>query len=133
MNVDLKGPLVDDIPAFDGLEELFAPNNATDIFKFCGPEEGQLDTVVVAGATTTLVSNDPSTGLVVDKDGNAVKGEWGKEEQARAGLRVGPPVVQSIPMSTKPRARKRQEDDQALERGDLSHPMLKVRRNYVCH
>lgn len=133
MNVDLKGSLVDDISAFDGLEEWFVPNNATDIFRFCVPDEGQLDTGVVAGATPNLVSSDPSTGLVMEKDGNVLKGEWGKEEQARAGLRVDPPVVQAIPIPTKPRARKRQEEDQALERGDLTHPMLKVRRSYVFH
>lgn len=143
MDVDLGAGLGDDLGVFDGIDELFAPNSTTsDFFEFCALEDAQQDTgsVVTAppspGSSNTSMSPFGQGGgdVFAPEDWNC--GPHGHQtyqphqirDNARPVMQAGPTM--RIHVRGKPRARKRHDEDEALEAEEPAHPFLKVRSLY---
>lgn len=129
MDVDLRGTLGDDLAGFDGFEDLFAPSNGPDFLKFCALEDGQQDLVMGASAPPSPGTSGASTHIFVDRERDIVQDDWKKQRERQVmgeDWLSGPPMQ----MQGKPRARKRRDEDQALEIEAPVPPLIKVVRGY---
>ena len=137
MDVDIGMGLGDDLGGFEGFDTMFAePTNTTDFFNFCALEEGQQEQ---DAATTSAFSSPPSP---VGAFGQQQRGSDFAQESWNTG---GQQQIQAWPSLTlsssdasrnpnvllqgggKPRARKRHDEDEALEAAEEAFPMMKVR------
>lgn len=144
MDVDIGMGLGDDLGGFEGFDAIFAePSNTTDFFKCCALEDAQEQE---DAATTSAFHGPPSP---VTTFGQQQKGHdfalesWntGGQEQVQAwlttGLSTSEPctrnpnaLLHSSSMHSsgaKPRARKRHDEDEALEAEGSTFPLIKVR------
>lgn len=139
MDVDIGMGLGDDLGGFEGFDTMFADtNNTTDFFSFCALEEAQQEQD--AATTTSAFSSPPSPAGVFGqlKSGHDVPQEsWNtsgqQQVQAWPSLTLStsepsrnPNVLLPGAGGGKPRARKRHDEDEALEAAEDALPMMKV-------
>lgn len=128
MDVDLGVGLGDDLGGFEGFDELFSNPNPSDIFKFCAIEEGGAPHEARAPLTMTPLTSE-SASEITNQLG---LGEYssGYEDWNRGRPREIPKsdVTHGAVMypTGKPRARKRHDEDEALESTEVVPPILKV-------
>eukprot|EP00903_Cladosiphon_okamuranus_P005755 g5708.t1 len=139
MDVDVGMGLGDELGGFEGFDTMFAePNNTTDFFNFCALEEAQHEQ---DAATTSAFSSPPSPAGAF---GQQQRGHGFSQESWNTG---GQQQIQAWPSLTlsasepsrkakpsvllqaggKPRARKRHDEDEALEAAEDAFPMMKRR------
>ena len=140
MDVDIGMGLGDDLGGFEGFDTMFAePTNTTDFFNFCALEEAQHEQ---DAATTSVFSSPPSP--VSGAFGQQQRGghdfaqdSWntggGQQIQAWPSLTLSasepsrnPSVLLQHGGGGKPRARKRHDEDEALEAAEDAFPLMKV-------
>lgn len=136
MDIDLGMGLGDDLGAFEGFDAIFAePNNTTDFFK-CALEEAQEQE---DAATTSTFNGPPSPvstfGQQQPKVNDFALDSWntGSQEQVQAWLttRLSTSEPTRNPNALlhsggKPRARKRHDEEEALEAEEAVFPVIKV-------
>lgn len=128
MDMDLGVGLGDDLGGFEGFDELFSNPNPSDIFKFCAIEESGAPHESRAPLATTPITSE-SAGEITKQVG---LGEYssGYEDWNRGRPRETPKldVTHGAVMypTGKPRARKRHDEDEALESTEVVPPILKV-------
>lgn len=140
MDVDLGMGLGDDLGGFEGFDAIFAePNSTTDFFKSCALEEAQEQEDAM---TTSTFQGPPSPvtafGQQQHQQGNDFAQEsWnaGAQEQVQAWLATSlstseptrnPNALLHHHSGGKPRARKRHDEDEALEAEESALPLMKV-------
>lgn len=136
MDIDIGMGLGDDLGGFEGFDTMFAePNNTTDFFNFCALEDAQHEQ---DAATTSAFSSPPSP---VGAFGQQQRGHDYSQDSWNTG---GQQQIQAWPSLTlsssepsrnpnvllqgggKPRARKRHDEDDALEATEEAFPVMKV-------
>lgn len=143
MDVDLGRGLGDDLAGFDGLDDLFAPNNSRentpDFFKFCALEDG-----AEGGGGGRPLCSETGVGPIVtapSSPGSCARNSWmaassdrdfGQHEM-KADMKeslgaLGGMGMMNTALGGKPRARKRHDEDDALESLEeaSSRPIPKV-------
>lgn len=142
MDIGLGGALGDDLAGFDGFDDLFAPNNGPDLFTFCGLGKGlgvtdsqhdnsdDIDAGLIATAPPSPGSSGTSSASwLVDWEHGGEPESLPRDSNV---FRVGgvgtlpTTAMMAVPVHGKPRARKRHDEDEALESKDEAPPVLKV-------
>lgn len=153
MDVDLGAGLGDELVAFDGFDDLFAPTTGRggtpDIFKFCALDDGGVGAQAQAQETDTRASATAPTSpglcstswLADGGDRDFAQDDWKRviRENGSTNLGLGlggamlgvgvPAGMGAMNIGGKPRARKRHdEEDEALETPDevTTRPIFKV-------
>lgn len=135
MDVDIGMGLGDELGGFEGFDTMFAePNNTTDFFNLCALEEAQQEQDMV---TTSAFSSPPSP---LEAFGQHQRGHDFAQESWHTGqqhIQAWPTLTLSasepsrnpnalLQGSGKPRARKRHDEDEALEAAEDAFPVMKV-------
>lgn len=150
MDVDIGMGLGDDLGGFEGFDTMFTePNNTTDFFNFCALEEAQQEQ---DATTTSAFSSPPSPvggafgqqqrGQDFAQDSWNTGGQQQQQQQIQAwpsltlsssepSRNIASVLLQQQQAGGKPRARKRHDEDEALESAEESFPMMKVCFNFV--
>ena len=137
MDVDIGMGLGDDLGGFEGFDAMFAePSNTTDFFSFCALEETQQQQQQQDAATTSAFGAplSPVSSFGQQQRGNDFAQEsWnagGQQPQGWHSLTLATSEPSRKPnlsfQGGKPRARKRHEEDEALEAEEAAFPILKV-------
>lgn len=134
MEVDLGAGLGDDLGGFDALDELFAPSSTPDFFKSSILDNG---TQAAVTAPPSPGSSGTSSSWPGDGEGDFAHDDW---NQPVASIRRENVKLESIKAvgaltepamhvrNSKPRARKRHDEDEALQAIETAHPSMKVRK-----
>lgn len=133
MEVDLGAGLGDDLGGFDALDELFAPSNTPDFFKSSTLDNG---TQAAVTAPPSPGSSGTSSSWLGEGEGDFAPDDWHQQaasmrrenvklESIRAVRALTEPAMHV--RNSKPRARKRHDEDEALKAIETAHPSIKVR------
>lgn len=135
MEVDIGMGLGDELGGFEGFDSVFAePTNTTDFFNFCALEETQQQqdaaTTSAFGAPLSPVSSFGQQQRAHDFAQESWNAGGSQQIQGWPSLSLTTSEPSRNPMMLtggKPRARKRHDEDEALEAEESAFPILKVR------
>lgn len=127
MDVDLGAGLGDDLGGFEGFDDLFANHNTSDFFKFCPLDEAQPDALGVT-APPSPGSSGVSASPLGQGEHDFAKDDWSRGQQQTPTWETAltPVLAPRMHVRGKPRARKRHDEDEALEAEEATHPVPKV-------
>lgn len=132
MEVDLGAGLGDDLGGFDALDELFAPGNTPEFFKLSTLDDG----TQAATAPPSPGSSGTSSSWLGDGEGDFAQDDWSQQvvsspresEKLESHSVVWAQMEPAMHVrNSKPRARKRHDEDEALESTETAQPSVKVR------
>jgi len=134
MDVDIGMGLGDELGGFEGFDSMFADQgNTTDFFNFCALEESQQQqqdtaTTSVFGAPLSPVTSFGQQQRSHDFAQESWNAGGSQQSQGWPSLNLSSiePSRNQMLQGGKPRARKRHDEDEALEAEESAFPILKV-------